>query len=257
MLDFEKKTVLITGASSGIGKEFAKVFAAKGCHLILVARRAERLHALAAELQVPCEVITADLSTEDGCKEVLEITKEQGVEVLINCAGFGLLGASMDLPTEKELQMIDLNVRAVHILTKAFLERRREADSGAILNVASSAGLLPNGPYLAAYYGTKAYVASYTQGLAEELREAKSGIYVGALCPGPVYTEFTEVAGGTQWTGGITAEACVSYAMKKMRRRKVVIVPGRMLRIGLFFTRFLSRSGVAKMMARYQKKRLK
>lgn len=256
MLDLSNKTVLITGASSGIGKEFAKAFAGLNCHLILVARRAERLHALAAELSVPCEVIAADLSTEQGCKELLEITSAQGVEVLINCAGFGLLGASTELDTQKELQMIDLNVRSLHILTKAFLERRKEEGTGAILNVASCAGLLPSGPYLSAYYATKAYVASYTQGLAYELKDAKSSIYVGALCPGPVHTEFTQVAGGTEWTSGITAEKCVEYAMKKMKRKKILIVPGAMIRTGLFFSRFAGRGLVAKLVGGYQRKKV-
>lgn len=257
MLEVENKTVLITGASSGIGREFAKAAAEKNCHLILVARRAEKLHALAGELKVPCEVISADLSVEEECKRVLEITKAQGVEVLINCAGFGLLGTSTELDTEKELQMIDLNVRALHLLTKTFLDRRKEEGTGAILNVASCAGLLPAGPYMSTYYATKAYVASYTQGLARELRDAKSDIYVGALCPGPVETEFSQVAFGGTWDTGMTAEQCVAYAMKKMKRRKVLIVPGFSVRAGVFFSRFASRSFVAKLVGKFQKKRMK
>ncbi len=257
MLDYRNKTVLITGASSGIGRDFAKAFAELSCHLILVARRAERLHALAGDLNVPCEVLPADLTDEEECKRILTITKEQGVDVVINCAGFGLLGATMEQSTEEELRMIDLNIRCVHMLTKAFLEQMLEKGSGTILNVASSAGLLPAGPYLNTYYATKAYVASFTQGLAAELKDAKSDVYVGALCPGPVYTEFTQVANGKEWTSAITAEECVAYAMKKMRRRKVLIVPGVMIRTGIFLSRFVSRSFVAKLVGWYQKKRAK
>ena len=173
-MDFSNKMVLITGASSGIGEAFARAFAAKGCSLILVARRSDRLHALAGELGVPCEVLPADLSKEDEVLRVAEIAGDQNVDVLINCAGFGILGAETDIELEDELRMIDLNVRALHILTKKFLPRLVSKGSGAILNVASSAGLLPAGPYLNTYYATKAYVASFTQGLAQELKEQGS-----------------------------------------------------------------------------------
>ena len=167
-------TAVITGASSGIGREFAKALAAKGCRLILVARREERMRELATELGVPCEVLAADLSREDECNRVLEIIAGQGASVLINCAGFGLLGPTVEQSLAEELNMIDLNIRAVHILTRRFLELRKESDTGAILNVASCAGLLPAGPYLNTYYATKAYVASFTQGLAGELKDMGS-----------------------------------------------------------------------------------
>lgn len=255
-MDFSGKMVLITGASSGIGTEFARVFSAKGCHLILVARRSERLHALAAELGTPCEVLPADLSKEEEVNRIAELAKDQKVDVLINCAGFGLLGAETELGLNDELNMINLNVRALHILTKKFLPRLTEINSGAILNVASSAGLLPAGPYLNTYYATKAYVASFTQGLAAELKDQGSKVYVGALCPGPVYTEFTEVAGGSQWDKGITAAECVSYAMKKMERGKTLIVPGGSIRAGIFFTRLLPKKLVIRFLAKFQKKKI-
>lgn len=255
-MDFSDKMVLITGASSGIGMEFARAFAKKGCHLILVARRADRLHTLSAELGVPCEVLPADLSKAEEVYRIAELTRDQGVDILINCAGFGLLGSETGLPLDEELNMINVNVRAVQILTKKFLEQFTERNSGVILNVASSAGLLPAGPYLNTYYATKAYVASYTQGLAAELKDAGSRIYVGALCPGPVNTEFTSVARGSEWDNGISPEECVAYAMKKMERKKTLIVPGRSIRAGLFFTRFLSRSFVAKWIAGFQKKKI-
>ncbi len=255
-MDFNNKMVLITGASSGIGTEFAKAFSAKGCKLILVARRSDRLHALAAEFGTPCEVLPADLSKEDEVNRIAEIAKDQKVDVLINCAGFGLLGAETELPLSDELNMIDLNIRAVHILTKKFLPRLVEVGSGAILNVASSAGLLPAGPYLNTYYATKAYVASFTQGLAAELKDQGSGVYVGALCPGPVYTEFTEVAGGSQWDKGITAAECVDYAMKKMEKGKCLIVPKGSVRAGLFFSRFLPKKLVIRFLGKFQKKKV-
>lgn len=255
-MDFNNKMVLITGASSGIGEAFAKAFAVKGCHLILVARRSDRLHALAGELGVPCEVLPADLSKEEEVLRIAEIASDQNVDVLINCAGFGLLGAETDISLEDELRMIDLNVRAVQILTKKFLPKLTEKGEGAILNVASSAGLLPAGPYLNTYYATKAYVASFTQGLAQELKEQGSKVYVGALCPGPVMTEFTQAARGSQWDKGISPEECVVYALRKMEREKRVIVPGASVRFGLFFSRFLPRNTIARYLAKFQKKKV-
>ncbi|MBO7630732.1 MAG: SDR family oxidoreductase [Lachnospiraceae bacterium] len=255
-MDFSNKMVLITGASSGIGEAFARAFAAKGCHLILVARRSERLHALAGELGVPCEVLPADLSEEDEVNRIAEIAGDQNVQVLINCAGFGILGAETDIALEDELRMIDLNIRAVHILTKRFLPRLTEKGEGAILNVASSAGLLPAGPYLNTYYATKAYVASFTQGLAEELKEQGSNVYVGALCPGPVMTEFTKAARGSEWDKGLSAEEVVAYALRKMQKKTRVIVPGFSVRAGLFFSRFLPKKTVARFLAKFQKKKV-
>ena len=252
---FNNKMVLITGASSGIGTEFARAFSKKGCKLILVARRADRLHALAAELGTPCEVLPADLSEEKEVLRIAELTKDQKVDILINCAGFGLLGAETAVDLAEELNMIDVNIRAVHILTKIFLEQMIARNSGAILNVASSAGLLPAGPYLNTYYATKAYVASFTQGLAAELEDMRRNVYVAALCPGPVNTEFTAVARGSQWDNGISAEKCVSYAMKQMEKGKRVIVPGFTVRAGLFFSRFLSRKALARFVGRFQKKK--
>jgi len=252
---FNNKMVLITGASSGIGMEFARAFSKKGCKLILVARRADRLHALAAELGTPCEVLPADLSEEKEVLRIAELTKDQKVDFLINCAGFGLLGAETAVDLAEELNMIDVNIRAVHILTKIFLEQMIARNSGAILNVASSAGLLPAGPYLNTYYATKAYVASFTQGLAAELEDMRRNIYVAALCPGPVNTEFTAVARGSQWDNGISAEKCVSYAMKQMEKGKRVIVPSFTVRAGLFFSRFLSKKALARFVGRFQKKK--
>ena len=249
-------TVVITGASSGIGREFAKALAAKGCRLILVARREERMRELATELGVPCEVLAADLSREEECNRVLEIIAGQGASVLINCAGFGLLGATVEQSLTEELNMIDLNIRAVHILTRRFLDLRKESDTGAILNVASCAGLLPAGPYLNTYYATKAYVASFTQGLAGELKDMGSKIYVGALCPGPVYTEFTQRAKGKEWASAKTPEEIVAYAVKKMEKRKMLIVPGAGVKTGLFATRLVSRRMAARIVGMGQKSRV-
>ena len=255
-VDLTGATVVITGASSGIGREFAKALAAKGCRLIMVARREDRMRELAGELGVPCEVLPADLTREEECNRVIETIAGQKASVLINCAGFGLLGATVEHTLEEELNMINLNVRAVHILTRRFLDLRKDEGTGAILNVASCAGLLPAGPYLNTYYATKAYVASFTQGLALELKDMKTGIYVGELCPGPVYTEFTQVARGKEWSSGLTPEKVVEYAIRKMEKGKTLIVPGAGIRAGLFGTRLLSRNMAAKIVGRGQKGRI-
>ncbi|MBR5712023.1 MAG: SDR family oxidoreductase [Lachnospiraceae bacterium] len=255
-LDLTGATVVITGASSGIGREFAKAFAAKGCRLILVARREDRMRALAGELGVPCEVLAADLSREEECNRIIETIRGQGASVLINCAGFGLLGPTVEQSLAEELNMIDLNIRAVHILTRRFLDLRKEEGTGAILNVASAAGLLPAGPYLNTYYATKAYVASFTQGLAAELKDMGSAIYVGALCPGPVYTEFTKQAHGKEWASAKTPEEIVEYAIRKMEKGKTIIVPGAGVKAGIFGTRFLSRRMTARIVGMGQKSRV-
>jgi len=255
-VDFSGATVVITGASSGIGREFAKALAAKGCRLILVARREERMRELASGLGVPCEVLPADLSREEECSRVLSIIAGQGASVLINCAGFGLLGPTVEQSLQAELNMIDVNIRAVHILTRRFLDLRAADGTGAILNVASCAGLLPAGPYLNTYYATKAYVASFTQGLAAELKDMGSRIYVGALCPGPVYTEFTQQANGREWASAKTPEEVVAYAVRGMEKGKTLIVPGAGIRAGLFGTRLLPRKLTAGIVGRGQKSRL-
>lgn len=154
---------------------------------------------------------------------------------------------------EKELEMLDVNVRALHILTKAFC-RKCSGRSGALLNVGSSAGLLPAGPYMATYYATKSYVVSLTCAAAEELRSRGSSVYVGCLCPGPVDTEFNKVANVRFALPGISAAYCVRRALAGMRRHKTVIVPGPLMAAGMAMSHLVPR-GVLIRMAEYQQKR--
>lgn len=174
-----KKYVVITGASSGIGMEFARRFARKGYPLVLIARREERLRSLAGELRTDCEIIVADLSREEECYRVFYELKEKPVAFLINNAGFGDCGLFEETRLQKDLDMIRVNVKAVHILMKLMLQKMEKEHHGYILNVASSAGLMPGGPYMATYYASKAYVTSLTRAVAEELSEKKSRVYVG------------------------------------------------------------------------------
>ena len=145
---------LITGASSGLGREMARLLAARGYELILCARREERLRELAAELPVPCRIIAADVSDEQECRLLYEAVQSEDLEVVINNAGFGLFGEFVTADLDEELRMIDTNVRAVHILTKLAVRDFVQRGRGYILNVSSSAGFLP-GPLMATYYATK------------------------------------------------------------------------------------------------------
>jgi short-subunit dehydrogenase len=189
---------LITGASVGIGAEFARIFAEKGHNLILVSRTKSKLDELATELQkkypVQIRVISQDLSRNEDRLELAQtlINENTIIDVLINNAGFGLGGAFETQNPERQIEMIDLNISALTHLTRLFLPAMKERGQGSILNVASVAGFVP-GPYMAIYYATKAYVLSFSEALASELEGTK--IVVSALCPGPTKTEFQKVAG--------------------------------------------------------------
>lgn len=200
-----KKYAVITGASAGLGVEFAKKLSAKGYKLVLVARREERLQKLAKRLRTESEVVAADLAKEEECYRVFEAVQGKEIAIFINNAGFGECGRFSETNLEKEMSMIQLNVKAVHLFTKLMLKKMQEQHFGYILNVASCAGLMPAGPYMATYYATKAYVTSLTRAIAEELRECGSPVYIGCLCPGPVDTEFNRVANVKFMMKGITS----------------------------------------------------
>ena len=210
-----KKTALITGASSGIGRQMAIDLDLRGFDTILVARREDRLKKLASELRHNAEVFECDLSQKEECLRLYEAFKDrEDIIVLINNAGFGQVGFFDETPLDRDLDMLDTNVRSVHILTKLFLRDFMARDKGYILNVASTAGLLPAGPMMSTYYATKAYVKSLTLAINEELSQKKSKVWVCALCPGPVDTEFNEVADASFSISGISAEYCAKYAIR-------------------------------------------
>jgi short-subunit dehydrogenase len=248
---------VITGASSGIGAEFAKQLAAHGYNLILVARRKERLiktaRYLSKKFKVKCTVLVKDLSKREECESLFEEIKDYDIEVFINNAGFGVFGAFADTALDSEMDMISVNVSAVHILTKKMVKYFGDKNKGYLLNVASSAGLLPAGPYMSAYYATKAYVVSLTKGIAEELREENKNVYVGALCPGPVETEFNSVAGVSFGSKGISAKECAKTAVDSMFKRKKIIVPGRILKLGTYAAKFVPESLLLKFVSKFQK----
>ena len=254
------KTVWITGASSGIGREFARRYARLGFRLILTARRTDRLEALAAELTAKhstfCRILPADLEQESECARLCEALTDERIDIFINNAGFGVCGSFLETSGEKELSMAKGNVLAMHQLFKFAVKKMEAQGFGTVLNVASSAGLLPGGPYMAGYYATKAYVVSLTRGVARELQELHSPVYVCALCPGPVDTEFNDRAGVVFALTGITPEFCVQEAMHGMMHRRIIIVPSAFMRACTTAQKLLPASLLMPIVARQQKKKL-
>ena len=229
---------LITGASSGIGKEMAYYLANKGIDLILVARSIDKLEEIKKNVKVSVKTIKLDLLEEKNLYRLYELTKDDNIDILINNAGFGLFGLFWETNLDRELEMINLNVKALHILTKLFLSDFIKRDSGYILNVCSSAGFMA-GPRLNTYYATKNYATKLTMAINEELRQIKSHVSISALCPGPVETNFNKVANGEFTMKGVNASYVAKYAIDKMFKRKMIIIPTLGMKIALFFMRFL------------------
>lgn len=249
------KKALITGASSGIGREMAYKLSELGYELILAARRKEKLEETAKNCKSKCTIIEADLSKKEDVYTLFEQVKdEENLCMVINNAGFGLFGKFSESDLKREIEMIELNIKAVHILTKLFLNLFKKKNRGFILNVASSAAFLP-GPLMSTYYATKAYVQRLTLATAEELRREKSNVYIGAFCPGPVDTEFNGVADVTFNLKGISAEYAAKYAIKKMMKRKILIVPGNVVKLGVFAQRFVPMRLLLRISYNIQKKK--
>jgi hypothetical protein len=250
-------TILITGASSGIGRELAKCFAAEGCRLILLARRRHPLQALADELnqkyKVHSEVLPTDLSEPVAPTRIFEHLQTNGtkVDVLANNAGFGARGQFVSLPVERQLEMVQVNVTAVMHLTRLLLPPMVERRHGGILNVASTAAFQP-GPGMAVYYATKAFVLSFSEALAEEL--AGTGVTVTALCPGPTETNFVEVAGARPSRlfakTAMSAETVARVGHGAFRQGRTVVIPGFSNRLLAFSVRLGPRSVVRKIAKR-------
>lgn len=230
--------VLITGASSGIGRDMAYYLASLGHDLILVARRKERLEEIKKNVEVNVKIITLDLLKEENVFKLHDNLQKENIDVLINNAGFGLFGMFTKTDLNRELEMIDLNIKAYHILTKLFLQDFVKKDKGYILNVCSSAGFLA-GPRLNTYYATKNYITKLTMAIYEELRHQRSNVHISALCPGPVATEFNSVAHGIFNLKEMPSEKVAKYGIDKMFKGKLIIVPGWSVKLGLFLNRFI------------------
>lgn len=249
------KYAVITGASSGIGQEFAKQLNKQGYELLLVARREERLLKLKEELDC-ADIYVADLSKEEQCYQLFDFIKDKHIDLFINNAGFGDCGEFVETDLEKEKQMIQLNIKALHILMKLVLKKMVKVNHGSLLNVASSAGLMPGGPYMATYYATKSYVTSLTRAVARELKEKNRQVYVGCLCPGPVHTEFNQVAHVEFALKGITPQYCVEYTLKMMKKKKVTIVPSPLMKMATTAAKVVPAALCVILVAQQQKKKL-
>lgn len=247
---------LITGASSGIGKSFAYFLSNMGYELILVSRDENKLRDVAKGLKTKVDIIPMDLSEENNCFKLYEQLKKNDIDFVINNAGYGLFGNTWETDMDTELKMINLNIKAVHILTKLFLQDMIKKDKGIILNVASSAGFLA-GPKLNTYYATKNYVAKWTMGIYEELRRIKSNVKISVLCPGPVDTNFNKVAGGEFKIDALSSDEVARYALRKCFKNKLIIVPGITVKMGLFFNRFISHKLSLKVVYNIQDKKIR
>lgn len=245
---------LITGASSGIGYEIAKILSNMGYDIFAVARRENKLNELKDALKTNVTPIVLDLSKQENCFLLYDQLKDENIDILINNAGFGVFGDFVSSDINRELEMIDINVKAVHIITKLYLKDFINRDSGYIMNVASSAGFIPGGPLLAGYYSSKAYVLNLTNAIYEELRHIKSNVNVCSLCPGPVDTEFNNVAGiKTFGVKSLSSEAVAQYAVKKMFKKKLIIIPGADIKLLKFGVRFASTKFILKKAFNVQK----
>ncbi len=252
---------LITGASSGLGREMAKVLSNKGYDIIAVARREDLLLSLKDELKTEVTILVADVTKKEELEKISAYAEE--CDILINNAGFGVFGEFLKTDTASEMKMIETNIMALHILTKNFLKVFKEKGEGHILNVASLAAFFP-GPLFSSYYATKSYVLRLSQSIAEELRQDKSKVKISVLCPGPVHTEFEKTAKvsfgkGTEKMGKsviLESPYVAEYAIAQMLSGKEIIVPGALMKIGVFMRHLCSDKLLAKILYFIQSKKM-
>lgn len=248
---------LITGASSGMGRDMARNLASRGYDLVLVARDKEKLNQVSKELEenykVKTEKIVMDLSVEENCIDLHKSVKD--VDILINNAGFGDCGNFTKTDLNKELSMIKTNIVAYHILTKLYLTDMKAKNSGKILNVASIAGFLP-GPLMSTYYATKSYVVRLSESVREELKKEKSNVQISILCPGPVKTNFNSVANVKFHMREANSQNVANFAIKKLLKGDFYIIPGWDVKLAIFFSHFVPSSLISKITYRVQKRKI-
>lgn len=246
--------VLITGASGGLGADFARNLANRGYDLVLVARNKDKLLDLKNELKTKVEIEEMDLSIEENVYKLYE--KYEGkIGILINNAGFGTFGEFSTTDLDTELNMINLNIKAVHILSKLFLQNFVKRDYGRILNVSSLAAFEP-GPLMATYYATKSYVYNLTVAIYEELRRKKSNVKISVLCPGPTKTGFNDRAKVKFGVRSLKSEYVVKYTIDKMFKNKLIIIPSFRMKCAVFANRILGRKLMIKIIYKIQKSKI-
>ena len=244
---------LVTGGSSGIGRDMAIYLSKLGYDVILVSKDENKLKSVSKSIKGSSYCV-CDISSKEECIRLYNKVKSENIELLINNAGFGKFGEFNEISLEDELNMIDVNIKGVHILTKLFLNDFIKRDSGYILNVASSAAFEP-GPLMATYYSTKAYVLRLTTSIYEELRRKKSNVHVSVFCPGPVRTNFNNVANVKFEIKSISSDYAAKYAIDKMFKNKLVIIPTFYMKALVFLTRLTPTKLLARIAYNIQNKK--
>lgn len=247
---------LITGASSGIGRDMARYLSSLGWELILTARNEENLAKLQNELKTNVQIISLDLADEKSVFELYNHCKGQSIDLLVNNAGYGIFGEFDKTDLQDELDLINVNIKAVHILTKLFLRDFKNRNSGHILNVASSAGFM-TGPLLSSYYASKNYVVRLSLAVYEELRRSRSKVKISIFCPGPVETNFNNRAGVKFSIKPISSEFAAKYAIDKCLAGKTIIISSLDMKLGIFGTRFVPHKVLSAIAYNIQQKKLK
>ena len=250
---------MITGASSGIGKDIAINLAKLEFDLILIGRDKDALEDVKLNInkindKVKVKIIVVDLSNLQKVKELYVLTKNDDIDLLVNNAGFGVFGEFISTDVNTELNMLDVNIRAVHMLTKFYLKDMVKKDKGTILNVASSASFMA-GPLLSSYYATKSYVYRLSLAINEELRRRKSKVQISVLCPGPVKPKFNDRVGVEFGVKALSSSYVARYAVEKMFSGKTIIIPGFKMKFVKFIVRFLPDKFVTRINYNIQKKK--
>ena len=245
---------LVTGASSGIGRDIAKELSKRGYDLILVARNVERLEEVKKQIQTKAEIVSMDISKEENCEKLFQDYKD--IDILVNNAGFGDCGHFEETSLDKDIQMIKTNIIAYHILTKLYLKEMIKNNSGKILNVASIAGFMP-GPLMATYYSTKAYIVRLSEAIRTELKKQKSKVRISILCPGPVNTNFNKVADVEFAIKGLSSEYVAKYTVKKFLNGKFYIIPGVSIKLAKIGAKIAPTNLVSKVSYKMQRRKLK
>ena len=246
---------LITGASSGLGKDFAFKLADLGYDLVLVARDKKKLEEIKNSIKTNCDVVEADLDNKENAYNLYDKYKGE-IDLLINNAGFGECGYFNKTDLDKELNMINVNIVSLHILTKLFLQDFISRDSGQILNVSSLAAFQP-GPLMATYYATKSYVYNLTMAIYEELRRLKSNVHISVLCPGPTSTRFNERSNVKFSVKPLTSDYVTTYALNKLKKNKLLIVPNIRMKLCVFGVRFMPRKLLLKLTYGIQERKVR
>lgn len=245
---------LITGATSGLGKAMAEILSKKGWELILTGRNSEALKELQKSLKTNVYTVTCDLSKPQNAYKLYKVCKKHSIDLLINNAGFGVFGYFGETSLKSELDMINVNITSLHILTKLFLRDFLRHNRGRIINIASSAGFM-TGPKLSGYYASKNYVVRLSLAIAEELKHLKTNVKISVFCPGPIDTKFNERAGVNFSIKPKSAEYMAEYALEKAFGNKTVIIPTFTMKIGVALSKIFPEKIVAPVVFHIQNKK--